>query len=147
MQRVANHEPWELNLIPHDTYDTAVANAIGGVFAKSFRRAIFLLEVTGSAGVAGDVLDVFVDVSFDKTKWLNVVHFTQVAGNSAALTAYAVLSSESPGTAPIVATADANSGAVRPTGWGRFVRGRYTLVDAGAHGQSVTFMLKGLIER
>jgi hypothetical protein len=115
---------------------TAVANSAGTSFnVERTSRALILLDLTATAGVAGDTLDVFVDVSLDGTKWLNAAHFTQLAGNAAAMSAYVILDPTTPGTAPIVTTSDAASGVVRPSAWGRFIRGRYTLVDAGAHGQ------------
>jgi hypothetical protein len=104
------------------------------------------LDVTAMGGVAGDVLDVFVDVSMDGSKWLNAAHFTQVAGNGAAKTEIVILDPSNPGTAAFNVTSDAAAGAVRPAAWGLTLRGRYTLVDAGAHGQSATFSLKALAQ-
>jgi hypothetical protein len=120
----------------------AVANQAGtAVNVPLGQRAIAMLDVTAMGGVAGDTLDVFVDVSPDGSKWLNAVHFTQVAGNGAAQTKFAVLDPANPGTSEINATSDCAGGAVRPAAFGMQMRGRYTLVDAGAHGQSATFSL------
>ena len=135
-----------ITLFPSATRVTAVANSAGTTFNTDWsERMLVLLDLTATAGAAGDVLDVYVDVSLDGTKWLNAVHFTQLAGNAAAMSAYAILDPTTPGTSPIVTTSDAGSGVVRPSAFGRYVRGRYTLVDAGAHGQSVTFSLKAMV--
>jgi hypothetical protein len=136
-----------LTLFPSATRVTAVSDSAGDSFdVADAKRVIVLLDLTATAGVAGDVLDVYVDVSLDGTKWLNAAHFTQLAGDAAAMSAYVILDPTTPGTAPIVTTADCASGAVRPSAWGKYIRGRYTLVDAGAHGQSVTFSLKSIVQ-
>lgn len=142
------HFPQQATLFASAARTTAVANAAGTTVADLSRakRAIILLDLTAAGGAAGDVLDVYVDVSIDGSKWLNAAHFTQIAGNAAAMSAYVVLDPSAPGTAPIVTTSDAASGAVRPSAWGAYMRGRYTLVDAGLHGQSVTFSLVALLQ-
>jgi hypothetical protein len=143
------HMPQQATLFASAVRATAVANSGGTAVANiaNAKRAIILLDLTAAGGVAGDTLDVYVDVSLDGVKWLNAVHFTQLAGNAAAMSAYAILDPTTPGTAPIVTTSDAASGAVRPSAWGAYMRGRYTLVDAGAHGQSVTFSLVALLQQ
>lgn len=122
---------------------TAVANSAGATVAgvDKYRRIVVLCNITASDGAVGDTLDVYVDVSLDGTKWLNAVHFTQQAGNGAARAEYAVLDPANPGTSVVNVTSDAAAGAVRPAAWGPYIRGRYTLVDAGAHGQNHTFSL------
>jgi len=132
------------------TRTTAVANS-GGTAVKmrnrAWKRAEFLLNVTATAGVAGDVLDVYVDVMApDGVTWLNAIHFTQVAGDSAAIKHYAVLDSASVAATTFNVTTDCASGVTKPYLFGPQIRGRYTLVDAGAHGQSVTFELTGQVE-
>lgn len=134
-----------LTLFASATRATAVANSAGAsVDVNRASRILVLLDLTATAGASGDTLDVYVDVSLDGSKWLNAAHFTQLAGNAAAMSAYAILDPTTPGAAPIVTTSDASSGVVRPSAWGAYIRGRYTLVDAGAHGQSVTFSLVAL---
>ena len=127
---------------------TAIANSAGTAVANvgNAKRVIILLDVTAMGGAAGDTLDVYVDVSLGGTKWLNAVHFTQLAGNAAAMSAYAILDPSAPGTTPIVTTSDCGSGVTRPGAFGTDIRGRYTLVDAGAHGQSATFSLTALLQ-
>ena len=45
----------------------------------------FTLNVTDTALAAGDLLDVFIQTKPDGTNWMDVVHFTQVAGNETAV--------------------------------------------------------------
>ena len=40
----------------------------------------FVLDVTAAATDAGDLLDVYVQTKADGTNWLDVLHFTQIAG-------------------------------------------------------------------
>lgn len=137
----------KLTLFASATRAAAVANSAGTMFnVEAGTRALILLDLTATAGAVGDTLDVYVDVSVDGSKWLNAAHFTQLAGDAAAMSAYVILDPTTPGTAPIVTTSDCGSGVVRPSAWGRYMRGRYTLVDAGAHGQSATFSLVALIQ-
>ena len=136
-----------LTLFASANRTTAVANSAGTtIVVDRASRVLVLLDLTATGGAAGDTLDVYVDVSLDGTKWLNAIHFTQLAGDAAAMSAYAILDPTTPGVVPIVTTSDAASGAVRPSAFGRYMRGRYTLVDAGAHGQDVTFSLKALAQ-
>ncbi len=118
---------------------TAGANgtAVGGLGA--YRRWIIVCAITASAADAADTLNVYVDVSLDGTTWYNAVHFTQQAGDGAAVTLVAVLDPANPGTAVVDITADAASGAVRPAMWGMQMRARWAIVDSGDHDQSHTF--------
>jgi len=125
---------------------TAVANSASSAVAAGGKRMVFLLDVTATAGVAGDTLDAYIDVlAPDGVTWLNAVHFTQVAGNSAAIRHYAVLDASATAATTFNVTADCAAGVTKPYLWGSAIRGRYTLVDAGAHGQSVTFSLTALV--
>lgn len=121
---------------------SGTATLVGG-FTK---RVLVVLDVTASAAVAGDTGDFYVDVSPDGSKWLNAVHFAQQAGNGAAKTEFAILDPTNPGTSSILATSDAASGAVRPGAWGKYIRARWAIVDAGAHGQSHTFSIKAYVQ-
>lgn len=135
-----------VELFPSATRTTAVANSAGTAKVIPFKKAVFLLDVTATAGVAGDVLDAYIDVlapSAAGATWINAVHFTQVAGNSAAIKHWAVLDSTAVAATTFNVTTDCTSGVTKPYVWGPAVRARYTLVDAGAHGQSVTFSIYG----
>jgi hypothetical protein len=124
---------------------TAIANSAGTAVSTGFKRTVFLLDVTATAGAAGDVLDVYVDVlGPDGATWINAVHFTQVAGNSAAIKHYAVLDASSPAATTFNVTSDCAAGVTKPYVWGDSVRGRYTLVNGGGGTQSVTFSLTAL---
>jgi hypothetical protein len=110
------------------------------VVVGGWRRAIVELSITASATDAGDTLDVYVDVlAPDQATWLNAIHFTQQAGNAAAKKEFAVLDPANPGTAVIVVTADAASGAVRPAMFGPQVRARWAIADSGDGNSSHTF--------
>lgn len=130
---------------PSATRTTAVANSASESFSAVWKKAVFLLDVTATAGAATDYLDVYIDVlGPDGSTWLNAVHFTQVAGNSAAIKHFAVLDSTAVAATSFNVTTDCTSGVTKPYVWGPITRARYTLVDAGAHGQSVTFKVTGL---
>lgn len=119
---------------------TAVTN-VGGR-----KRYIILCDITASAAVAGDTLDVYVDVSPDGVAWVNAVHFTQQAGDGAARAEVAVLDPSNPGAVVVNVTSDAASGVVRPAMFGSQMRARWAIVDAGAHGQSHTFSVVALAQ-
>jgi hypothetical protein len=118
---------------------TAGANGTAVFVGGERKRFVMVNPITASAAVAGDTLDVYVDFSLDGTTWYNAVHFTQQAGNGAARTEFAVLDPANPGTAVVDVTSDAAAAAVRPALFGPYMRARWAIVDAGAHGQSHTF--------
>lgn len=125
---------------------TVVAGATGTPVGNlgSFRRLIFVCDITASATEAGDTLDVYVDASLDNVTYYNVIHFTQQAGNGAAKKEIAILDPSTPGTAVVDVTSDAASGAVRPSGWGLYYRERHTVVEATANANaSHTFSVTG----
>lgn len=101
-------------------------------FSSIWKKAVFLLNVTAAAGDATDYLNVFIDVlAPDGATWLNAVHFTQVAGNSAAIKHYAILDSTAVAATTFDVTSDCTSGVTKPYIWGPTVRARYTLVATG----------------
>lgn len=119
------------------TNDTAVY--IGG------ERVVyqFILDVTAAATDVTDTLDVYIDWSFDNSKWLNGGHFTQVLGNGGAKSFYMSFGPSATDTTVTDATSDAAAGAVRPGMFGAYVRTRYVIVDPGAGAASFTFSVKG----
>jgi hypothetical protein len=127
---------------------TAVANSGGtGVDCARARRISCLLDVTATAGVAGDTLDVFVDVlAPDGVTWMNAGHFAQIAGNSAAVKHFLVLDSASVAATSFAVSSDCAAGVTKPYLFGTQIRARHTLVDAGAHGQSVTFSVSAFLQ-
>jgi hypothetical protein len=140
--------PKVATLLASATRVTAVANSgATGVDSARARRIVCLLDVTAMAGVAGDTLDVYIDVlAPDGTTWLNAGHFTQVAGNGAAQKHYLVLDATSVAATSFNVTADCASGVTKPYLLGQQVRARHTLVDAGAHGQSATFSVSAFMQ-
>jgi hypothetical protein len=106
------------------------------------KRAIVVLDITAVGTGAGDKLDVMIDVSPDGSKWLNAAHFAQMLGTGAAKTEFAILDPTNPGTATIVSTTDAAVSTVRPGAWGKWMRARWTIVDAGGGVQTFTFSAK-----
>lgn len=144
---MSEHYPRIETLFASATRTTAVTNSLGtAINSAGTKRAEITFDVTAMAGAAGDVLDVYVDAEVSPGKFVNAAHFTQVAGNGAAQTKVVILDPSNPGTAEINVTSDAAAGVVRPAVWGMSLRGRYTLVDAGAHGQSATFSLSALLQ-
>jgi hypothetical protein len=143
------HYPQAATLFASAIRATAVVNSAGGAAENvpGARRVAVLLAVTATAGVAGDTFDVYVDVlAPDGATWLNACHLPQVTGDGGAQKQWAVLDSSNPGEDTVDASADAAAGKVRPALFGSQLRGRYTIVDAGAHGQSFTFALTALVQ-
>lgn len=107
------------------------------------KRIVAVLDITASGVDIGDTLDVYIDWSLDNTIWYNAVHFTQQAGTGAAAREFAVLDPSNPPATVTVVTADQASGVVAPSVFGRYIRGRYTVVEgAGGGVASHTFSLK-----
>lgn len=121
---------------------TISANGTTTFVGQFWKRLLVVLDVTVSLTAAGDTLDVFVDVSPDGTKWLNAAHFAQQIGGGAAKTEIAVLDPANPGTSTILTTSDCAPGVTRPAAWGKYVRARWALVDAGGGDTSHTFSVK-----
>jgi hypothetical protein len=109
-------------------------------FSAIWKKAVFLLNVTAAAGDPTDYLDVYIDVlAPDGATWINAAHFTQVAGNSAAIKHYAILDSTAVAATTFNVTSDCASGVTKPYIWGPTVRARYALVATG----DVTFSVTG----
>jgi len=128
---------------------TVGANVVGAVFDLGGERRRFSIvnPITASATDAGDTLDVYVDCSVDNVVWYNAVHFTQQAGTGAARTEFATLDPTTPGAAVVDVTAVAAPGTVRAAVFGRYMRGRYTIVEAaGVDVASHTFSLVAYAE-
>jgi hypothetical protein len=127
---------------------TPTAGTNGTTIAvDAWDRALFLIEFTAKATDAGDTCDVYIDVSPDGgTTWINAVHFTQALGNGTdAASEYAVLYANTPGTAAVDASSNANSGAVRPALFGNAIRARWVIVNSGTADASFTFGVKAFL--
>ena len=138
---------WQVIELLASAEHTVEANALGAsVKIPDVSKMLVLLDVTASATDAADVLDVFIDISWDNgANWLNAIHFTQVAGNASAIKHLAVLSSDVNATDPdadLNVTGDASAGVIRQPLLGPLARVRSTVVrDTGtdeAHTFSVT---------
>lgn len=143
------HFPQAATLLASATRIVAVANEAGTAVANlaAAKRALILLDVTATAGAAGDTLSVYIDMlGPDGATWINAGRFTTVAGNSAAIKHWMSLSEiAAPAATTFDVSADCAAGVTKPYVWGSQMRARYTLLDAGAHGQSVTFSVTALI--
>lgn len=122
---------------------TADGNGTAVFIGGERRRFIWLLSITASATDAGDTLDVYIDCSIDGTTWINAVHFTQQAGNGAAVKQVAVLDPANPGASVIAVTSDAAAGAVRPALFGAYWRARWAVADSGDGNSAHTFSVTG----
>lgn len=143
-----SHYPRVETLLASAVRTTAVANS-GGTPVESARakRIVIMLDVIEGLGVAGDTLDVFVDVlAPDGVTYLNAVHFPQIAGNATAAKHYAVLDATNVAATTFNVTADCAAGVTKPYLTGLKLRARHTLVDAGAHGQSVQFGVSAFLQ-
>ena len=100
----------------------------------------WLLNVTSAAAAAGDTLDVYVDTNVNDT-WINVAHFTQVLGNGGAKK-YFTVTIPTNMTTTDSATTDCAVGVARGVVGSQF-RGRYVIVDGGAHGEEFSFTVVG----
>ena len=138
---------WKVITLLASAEHTQEANALGdSIKIPDVNKMLVLLDVTASATIAGDTLDVFVDISWDNgLTWLNAIHFTQVAGNASAIKHLAALSSDVNATDPdadLNVTGDASAGVIRQPLLGPLARVRSTVVrDTGtdeAHTFSVT---------
>lgn len=143
-----SHLPRQATLFASATRTAAVANSRGTAVTDlaRIRRAVLVLDVTAMGGAAGDVLDVYVDVSLDGSTWMNAVHFPQIAGNAAAQKHYAVLAATNVAATTFNVSADCAAGVTKPYLFGAQMSGRYTLVNGGAGSQSATFSLMALLQ-
>jgi len=131
-----------LRALAAQTVGTVNGAAIQGL--GQLQRMIILLDITASTHEAADTLDVYVDFSMDNLIWYNAVHFTQKAGNTAAIREIAVLDPAAPGAVVINVTADAASGVVRPAIFGPYCRVRSVAVEGNADADvSHTFAVYG----
>lgn len=123
---------------------TAGANGSWIPILGERQRIAFLCDITASATDAGDTADIYVDVSFDGTNSAgNAIHFTQHAGNGAAIKEWAVLDPTAGAATVTNVTSDAASGAVRPYLFGAYYRARWAIVDSGNANSSCTFSVTG----
>jgi len=124
---------------------TAGVNGTAVYIGGERLRYMFILAVTAAATDAADTLDVYIDWSIDGVTYYNGGHFTQCLGTGGAV-AYCMAFDPSAGlTTDVALAADAAVSTVRPSLFGAYVRGRYTIVDADADA-SFTFSLIGYVQ-
>jgi hypothetical protein len=125
---------------------TVEANALGDVSdLGDWDSMLLVLDITASATIAGDTLDVFVDVSFDNVTWFNAIHFTQQAGDGSPKKEVAAINAGWYPTSAVDITADAGSGAVRPGLLGQYVRVRSTVVRDTGVDEAHTFSVQAYV--
>lgn len=113
--------------------------------AQPFSQIVFILDLTAAATDAGDTLDVYVDVSFDNSTWVNAVHFTQILGNGGAKRELAKLNvgELNDPDAVLNIASDASAGVTRNVGVAPFYRYRSEITDASTDNASFTYSLLG----
>lgn len=129
-----------------DTY--LIYPGTGYTLQQAWEELMVQLDVTAAATDVGDTLDVYVDMSIDNgTKWVNIIHFTQVLGNGGAKTFVASIKNDNPGaTAVFNVTTDLGVTATRQIGFGNKLRYRAVTVDASTANVSFTFSLKAFLK-
>ena len=143
---------WDKITLMASAEHTVEANAAGDSFdLGDWDKMLVVLDITASATDAADVLDVYIDVSWDEgTTWYNAVHFAQQAGNGSAKKELATLNGGVPDDtdpdADIAITADAGSGVVRPSLVGQFVRVRSTVVRDTGVDEAHTFSVVAIVQ-
>ena len=95
----------------------------------------FMLNITASQTSAADTLDVIIEMSTDKSSWINVAQFTQQAGNgSAAVEIATLVTLDKEGETTVVDpdstfTMVPGAGVVAQAAIGRFLRVSYTITS------------------
>lgn len=109
----------------------------------NFEQLNATLDVTAAATESGDLLDVYIDTSFDGgTNWINIGRFTQVTGNGGAkrfvlsFKAAPVASSNSSNTAT-----DQSAGNALQIGFGDRIRYRGTVTESSTVNASFTYSI------
>ena len=142
---------WDKITLMASAEHTVEANAAGDSFdLGDWDIMLVVLDITASATIAGDTLDVFVDVSWDEgVTWYNAIHFAQQAGNGSAKKEFATINANimmSDRAADLAITADAATGVVRPALVGQFVRVRSTVVRDTGTDEAHTFSVVALVQ-
>jgi hypothetical protein len=125
-----------------DGGDTAGTNGTAVAILGERVAYVWILNITDADSAAGDTLDVYVDTLFGTATWINVAHFTQVLGNGADTLSYYTITVPTNMTTTDDTTSDCAAGVARGVVGSQF-RGRYVIVDGGAHGENFSFTLTG----
>lgn len=127
-------------------YTTVEANAVKATFdllGYGLREVLAILDLDNADTDAGDTLDVYLDASIDGVLYYNFVHFTQIAGTTAAGQYFAISGPQA--AAEEVISSDVAAGGTPRTFLGRYIRVRHTLVDADATNATFTYSLKLIV--
>lgn len=128
-----------------DEEDYVIYSNKGYKLNKVYNELVATLDVTAAATEVGDLLDVYLDTSFDDgNTWVNLGRFTQVVGNGGAVRYIMSLKANPVASGNVVsATADQAESAALQIGFGERLRYRATVTDATTAGNvSFTFSLK-----
>lgn len=131
--------------IMEDAEDYEIYTNKGYKLQRLYSELVAILDVTAAATEAGDLLDVYLDTSFDDGEtWVNLGRFTQVLGNGGAKRYILSLKSNPVASANVVdATADQAESAALQIGFGERLRYRAGLTAATTTGnESFTFSIK-----
>lgn len=151
VSRKTHDHGWKVIELLASAEHTVEANAAGpSVKVPDVEKALIVLDVTASATDAADVLDVFIDVSWDNgISWFNAIHFAQQAGNGAAKKELAALSANADATDPdatLAITADAAAGVLRQPLLGPLMRVRSTVVRDTGTDEAHTFSVQAYVK-
>jgi hypothetical protein len=126
----------------------AIYPGTGYALDAIYKELMVQLDVTAAATDVGDTLDVYIDMAIDGgTKWINLIHFTQVLGNGGAKTFMAVIKNDNPGaTAVFNVTTDGAVTTTRQIGFGGNLRYRAVAVESGTVNLGFTFSIKAFLK-
>jgi len=138
---------WGYHVLMASAVHTEEANAVGDTIdLGDWSYLNIVLDITASATDAGDVLDVYIDVSWDASTWYNAVHFTQQAGNGSAAKELAILCKHFEEDDVLTITSDLASGKQIHGLVGQYVRVRSTVVRVTGTDESHTFSVKAYVQ-
>jgi hypothetical protein len=138
----------ELYSLAIRTNETVVSPSAIWEIGDSWEWMQVVVRITNCDTDAGDKLDVFIDLSMDGTRWVNVGAITQQDGDGAANVECMVFT---PGLADnvdatVVVTADCAETVLRPGFAGAFLRARAVITESGTDDETFTFGVKAYIQ-
>jgi hypothetical protein len=126
-QYFAKHNRVETLFASAAVSSDATETAVSGM--ARYSQAEIVLKCSAAASTAADLLDVYIDTSFDGTTWINVGLFTELVGNGGAKTYHMLINPASVvGTTITDVSADLGSDGVRHI-LGDRLRARFDITD------------------
>jgi len=124
--------------------NSGILNLANPQFIKA---ALFELDVSLAANVAGDKLNVFIQHSVDGTNFDDFVHFTEVLGDGGANRYLATWVRDVSPESEMKPLTDGSlsAGSVLQGPVGDIWRVKWVITDGGAHGQSFTFLVGAVL--